>query len=461
MKNRRTIVLAGAVTLVAALAAAFLTQPRRTVTTSSAEAYREYLAGEDEMHRMYLSDAERHFQAALRHDPNFVMAMVELAGIRAYGDPAAVKKWLDHADALRGRITRRERLALDLTRALTGNRIDEATRLAIVLKDDYHDERGYSFLGEIASARGQTEDAAAIYREWLAADPNNAAAYNQIGYNAAYRGDYAEAVSALKKYAFLAPDEANPYDSLGEVEAAAGNYEDAVRDLKKALALKPDFTPSLAHLGVAYGGLRDFPAARAALEQAERGYAGLPAQRMSVLIELCFVGHRSHDLPLEREAVARAASIDLGDLGDPRPLMRAILASDEGRYADAVAEWSKWAPPAKADEKLRAQAVRNAGLMRGRIEYDAGHVREAVDWLERNLPAPGREGSLQDQAIALRSRALLARAKARLGDPAAAEALLAVNRRFNPRLPETIQAESEIASAARPAPAAAAGASGR
>lgn len=446
MKNRKTIALAAAATLVAALAAALLTQPRRTVTTSSADAYREYLAGEDEMHRMYVADAQRHFETALRRDPNFVMAMVELASIRLYADPPAAKTWLDRANALRSRVSRRERLVLDLLRAWAGNRTDEATRLAIVLKDDYHDERGYEFLGSIAAARGQTEDANAIYREWLAADPNNANAYNLLGYNAAYRGDYAEAVSDLKKYAFLAPDEANPFDSLGEVEAAAGRYEDAVSDLKKALALKPDFTPSLAHLGVAYSGLRDFASAQAVLEQAERGYKDQPPQRMSVLIELFFVGHRSHDVALERDATARAAAIDLGELGDARPLMRAVLANDEGRYSEAVAEWSRWSPPTKSDEKLRAQAVRTAGLVRGRIEFDAGHLKEAAGWIERNLPAPGREGSLQDQAIALRSRALLARVKARLGDPAGAEALLAVNRRFNPRLPETVQAEAEIAS---------------
>jgi len=265
MKHRKILFFAGGAVLVAAIAAALLAQPRRIVTTSSPEAYREYLAGREEIRRMYMEDAQRHFEAALRYDPNFVMAMVSLAGIRQYSDPSAVKVWLARANAGRGRITRRERLALDLMRAWTENRVDEATRLAIVLKDDYHDERGYSFLGTLAGIRGQTEDANAIYREWLTVDPNNAFAYNLLGYNAAYRGDYEEAVGDMKKYAFLAPDEANPFDSLGEVEAANGRYEDAIRDLKKALEIKPDFYPSLVHLGVAYSGKGDYAAAREAL----------------------------------------------------------------------------------------------------------------------------------------------------------------------------------------------------
>ncbi|HWC65477.1 MAG TPA: hypothetical protein VG777_05295, partial [Thermoanaerobaculia bacterium] len=68
MRYRRTILLSAGAVLVAALAAAFLLPPKRTVTTSSAEAYREYVAGQDELHRMYISDARRHFEAALARD---------------------------------------------------------------------------------------------------------------------------------------------------------------------------------------------------------------------------------------------------------------------------------------------------------------------------------------------------------------------------------------------------------
>jgi tetratricopeptide (TPR) repeat protein len=444
MKKGKTLVIGGGAVLVAALAAAFLIPPRRSVTTSSAEAYREYVAGQDELHRMYMSDARRHFAAALARDPGFVMAMVSMANIEMYSNPPLAKAWLAKANAGRARVTRRERMALDLLRAWSENRVDDATRLAIALKDDYHDERGYSFLGSIAGSRGQTEEASAIYREWLATNPNNASAYNLLGYNSAFRGDYAEAVADLKKYVYLAPDEANPFDSLGEVEAASGRYDEAIRDLKKALSIKPDFTPSLTHLGVAYAGKGDVASARAAFEAAERAYRDAPAMRLSVLIELLTLGHRTKDLALEHDVLERAAGLDLGDAPDVRPLMRAAVLSDEGRYDEAVAQWKAFAPPAKSDEKVRAQYARISALLRGRIEFEAGHLPEAIHWLSSNLPEPGREGTLQDQAIAIRCRAILARAKARTGDHAGAEALLAVNRRFNPNNPETVAAAAEI-----------------
>jgi tetratricopeptide (TPR) repeat protein len=444
MKKGMILAIAGVAVLVAALAAAFLIPPRRTVTTSSSEAYREYLAGQDELHRMYLSEARRHFLAAIAADPHFVMAMVSMANIEMGANPPSAKVWLDRANAGRANVSRRERMALDLLRAASENRVDDATRLAIVLKDDYHDERGYSFLGTMAGVRGQTEDAAAIYREWLAANPNNASAYNLLGYNSAFRGDYAEAVASLKKYAYLAPDEANPFDSLGEVEAASGRYDEAIRDLKKALSIKPDFIPSLTHLGVAYAGKGDFAAARSAFEAAERAYKDAPALRLSVLVELLGLAHRSRDLALEREVVERADALALGDSPDVRPLMHAALLSDEGRYDEAIAQWGKFASPVKADEKVRAQYARVSGLVRGRIEFEAGHMAEAIHWLSSNLPEPGREGSLQDQAMAIRCRATLARAKARTGDVAGAAALLAINRRFNPHNAETAEAAAEI-----------------
>ncbi|HET7453542.1 MAG TPA: tetratricopeptide repeat protein, partial [Thermoanaerobaculia bacterium] len=429
MKNGKTLALAGATTLVAALAAAFLIPPRRTVTTSSAEAYREYLAGQDELHRMYMSEARRRFETALVHDPHFMMAMVSLAETDLGSNSAETKKWLGRANAERARVTRRERTAFDLVHAMSENRIDDATRFAIVLKDDYHDERGYSFLGSLASLQGRSDDANAIYREWLVENPNNAQAYNLLGYSSAYRGDYAEAIADLKKYAYLAPDEANPFDSLGEVEAANGRYEEAIRDLKKALSIKPDFTPSLLHLGVAYGGKGDFAAARTALEAAEQAYRDSPGQRLQVLLELQLLARRAGDLALEREAVARALALDLGDGPDARPLMRAALASDEGKYEEAIAYWKAFTPPAGTDEKVRALYARRAGLLRGRIEFAAGHMAEAIHWISTNLSESGTEGTLQDQASAIRYRVLLARAKAAAGDVAGAESLLAINRR--------------------------------
>src|SRR5580765_2690513 len=43
--------------------------------------------------------------------------------------------------------------------------------------------------------------------------------------------------------------------------AYSGHYDEAIENLNKALALKPDFFESYGHLGVAYEGKGDVPAA--------------------------------------------------------------------------------------------------------------------------------------------------------------------------------------------------------
>jgi len=244
MISRKTLALGGGAVLVAAIAAAFLAPARRTVTTSSSLAYREYLAGQDEIHRMYMSDAQRHFEAALRYDPNFVMAMVSMASIRQT-DPAAAKVWLARANAGRNRIGRRERLALDLMRAWIDNRLNEATRLAIVLKDDYHDERGYSFLGNVAAMHGQTEDANAIYREWLAVDPNNAFAYFFLAQLHLHTHSYDQAIAFADRAAGLSANTSPEWTSRawalqGNAYEAAGRFADARQAYLRAVRASPN-----------------------------------------------------------------------------------------------------------------------------------------------------------------------------------------------------------------------------
>src|SRR5258706_7420580 len=135
-KTQKTWWIAAASLAVAAVAAALLLLPRREVTTSSEAAYREYLEGKEDYDRMYLTDAKRHFEAALARDPNFVMAMVRMGlveyyeGFGGFGNSGRAKEILDAANRLRGRVTRRERLVLDLARACVSRRRDDASRIA-------------------------------------------------------------------------------------------------------------------------------------------------------------------------------------------------------------------------------------------------------------------------------------------------------------------------------------------
>lgn len=438
--------IAAASLAVAAVSAALFLLPRRQVTTSSDLAYREYTEGNEDYDRMYFADARRHYEKALSDDPKFVMAMVRVGLIEfyeGYGNTSRAQEVLEAANRLRGRVTRRERLVLDLARAWVYHRNGEATRIARILKQDYQDEVGYQCLAEDAMRLNRTEDAAALFRERLAHDPNCAQAYNYLGYLEATRGNIPEALADLKRYAFIAPDSADPLETLGEVEAAHGDYEAAIRDFQKAHELKPNFYGYLYRLGVVQERRGDFALARANFDLSFR-LAQMPIEKFVVAQKLFFLSLREKDFDRAREAIETMRSAKIPPkLGGADQIFEAVLLSDEGRTkeADAVLDSVSWKDP---DPVMQAEIERQLRVTRGRIAFRDRRYRDAVRLWESALPSPDEAGDLDKQASAIRYRALLAEAQARLGDFEGAEKTLAVSRKFNSRDLDTIAAESEI-----------------
>jgi tetratricopeptide (TPR) repeat protein len=445
-KMQKSWWIAAASLAVAAVAAALFLLPRREVTTSSEAAYREYLAGKEDFDRMYYTDAKRHLESALSSDPKFVMAMVRMSLIEfyeGYGNTARAKEILDAANRLRGRVTRRERLVLDLSRAWVSRRGDEASRIARILKRDYEDEFGYECLAEDAMRLGRTEEAASLFRERLVHDPNNAQAYKYLGYLEAVRGDYGEAVADLKRYAFMAPESADPFESFGEVEIAHGDYEAAIRDFQKASSLKPSFFGYPYGLGVAYASKGDFGLARENLDVALR-LAQMPIEKFLVARRLFVLSLRERDFPRAQQAIETMRSAKLPPkLGGVDQIFQALLLCDEGRTkeADSVLDTVSWKDP---DPVTQAEIDRQLRVTRGRIAFRDGRYRDAVRLWENSVSNPGEASDLDKQAMIIRYRALLAQAQARLGDFDSAEHLLAVNRKFNPRDLDTLEAENEL-----------------
>jgi tetratricopeptide (TPR) repeat protein len=450
VKNRkiRGALLAVGVIGAAAVAAALWLVPRRTLTTTSASARRDYLAGMEDMQRVYLRDAEQRFESAVSKDPDFAMALVALAYLREPADPKGARELLARADRMRDRLLPREKLIVELAQADVRGNWQEAGRVAQILKDEYEEPRAYMYLAKRATEQGQTSAAEAIYREWLENDPNAAPAYNYLGYAAAYRGDFDTAIANLKKYAFMAPDEANPFDSLGEIQCAAGRYDEAIAELERAIRIKPDFEAAYEHLGLAFEGKGDLRAARANFEKAYAMYPG-GYPKFLAGYQLYLLALRQKDFAAARDVIARLTQLGQEPARSAIPFLEAALESEEGHYQEALARLAEFRAPPGDDSKYASDYEQSLRLLHGRIEFNAGHYRAAAELISSALADPGRNRSISEMLGMMRYRALLARALAHLGDLPGAERLIQVNRRINPNYPETTEAAAEIAGMAR------------
>ena len=133
-------------------------------------------------------------------------------------------------------------------------------------------------LADLLDRRGQYPQAAKLYREVLAKEPNNFVALNNLAWMLAHGGgDAKEALGHIEKAVAGMGRRPDLLDTRGMIHLALKETGKAVADLKEASA--EGTTPGrLFHLARAYDAGRDKASARAALKQAKE--AGLSVARL-------------------------------------------------------------------------------------------------------------------------------------------------------------------------------------
>jgi tetratricopeptide (TPR) repeat protein len=437
VKSRRAIALiAVAFLLVAGGLAALYLSNRREVTTSSAAAYEAYREGIENNLRFYRKEAQVSFARALSLDPNFAMAMLRLADLSNSDQRDSL---VERARRLRGRLTERERLFVDMFYAGAKGNIEERNKIARAIFDKYpEDADAAMIMCGIEMSRGHAERALEIYSGMLARDPNNAGVYNQIGYYYAWHGDYDRAMESLKKYQFMAPDQANPYDSLGEVQAYSGHYDEAIANLNKALSLKPDFFESMFHLGVVNEGRGDYAKAISYYEAASRE-ALTGGRKTGLLVSALRVAIFAGDREATREVIQRIAEL-------PKEKNHEILeaytkvALDfvDGRFDEAERGLTALKPKLLAayEQDVKGSQLKphfeGWNALMARVKERQGKPEEAIALYEANVNPPNPWSDFEGRRWVFEARAHLAELLARKGDLDRAEKLLAENKKWNP-----------------------------
>jgi tetratricopeptide (TPR) repeat protein len=450
MTKRRAVSLFGFLLLaVAGVAAALFLTNRRGISTASEPALQLYGEATENERRFYFKEARLGFARALELDPDFALAMLGLARLSEKEQALSLVR---RASRLKGRLSEREQLHVDLQLAGLEKGPEERLKIAREILKRYPDDfRATTTIGMYEMSKDRMEEAVKVFTKLLEADPNSADAYNMIGYYYGYRGDYVRAMENLKKYQFMAPDQANPHDSIGEIQAYSGRYDEAIVNLNRALAIKPDFFAAYDHLGVAYEGKGEYAKAFEHYVKAA-DFAPVDEARAPYLYRALRVATISGDLAAARSLGPKFERVPKGDHTElSQRLVEATFDLLEGKPAEAERRLTELKP--KAYDYLKKNSKRadykpywgEWNWVMARVKLALGKDEEAIPLLTEMVDPPNGWQRFEGRLIVYEARAELAALLAKRGELDRAEKLLQENHRWNPNWAPTRPAEQTVA----------------
>jgi Flp pilus assembly protein TadD/peroxiredoxin len=100
--------------------------------------------------------------------------------------------------------------------------------------------------------RGYLEQAAASFKQVIAAKPEDPEAYYNLGTLYLRRNDFHDARQYLEQTVKLRPNYPEAWNNLGMVAAQEGQTDEAIRNFKQSLLLRPGYAIALVNLGNVY-----------------------------------------------------------------------------------------------------------------------------------------------------------------------------------------------------------------
>ncbi len=217
------------------------------ITTSSEQALEHFLKGRTLSDNIRNQDAREYYKKAIEADPNFALALLNLANSEVTFTDYFTG--LDKAKAVMDNASEGEQLLIKASVAAINNNPLEVREIWLKLVEMYpNDERVHTSLA--GSYYGQQEYDKAIehYNQALTINPSFAPSYNMVGYSHWQVESYDEAEKAFKKYIELIPNDPNPHDSYGELLLKMGRFDESIAQYQNALKVDPNF--SISRFGV-------------------------------------------------------------------------------------------------------------------------------------------------------------------------------------------------------------------
>jgi tetratricopeptide (TPR) repeat protein/TolB-like protein len=340
------------------------------VSTPSLDAFRLFSQGVDAYIHARGEDARRALEEAVRIDPGFAEAYMQLASVAGFlGLPGERRNYLDKAAEHADRLSESRRLLLNLQLARDGN-FPRALRLLDEIVAKFPEtEEAYTVAGLIYGYEVRDEDRLIeIMKIGVSALPNSPSVRNNYGYVLLERGQYDEALVQFDKYVDLVPREANPYDSLADGQLTSGSAANAIETYSRGLGIDPAFSPSRNGLSWSY----------AVLGRYDEALAAKPPLRLAEAYLVSRLGRYDEADKLLVGGRQRAERDDNPADESVHLMLSSALALERGNHAQALRALSAAEKAIAGDRAIRRDRHRVLiHVLSGLAELGAGRTEAA------------------------------------------------------------------------------------
>jgi serine/threonine protein kinase/tetratricopeptide (TPR) repeat protein len=389
-------------------------QPRvADVTTSSLEAYKDFLSGRDQFERFFAEDARRSLERAVALDPSFAVAWLYLS--RAYNelmDRPGRDKALEAAHRFSAQASEKERLYIEAEYAsLIEKNGDKRFRLLTELTGKYPDEKYAHFeLGRYYDAHELDAQAMASFERALALDPNFGYALNVLAYLYAKRADYPTAIRYYERYAAVNPGDPNPQDSIAELDMRMGRLDESAAKYEALLSAWPDFAMSWASLAYVRCLQEKYDEARRSLENFIAHSTSPSAKNEAMWVkafEGYLVGRWDESLQTYLALKERAGQTGSGYLVAATDWIIGFVSTDQGEFdraRQAFGAFNAWHIKQNTSDPAFARLARSftlawVDLRQGRIEKAGAAVKEMEAVLPSVSPGMQAQATFMSQLL--------------------------------------------------------------
>lgn len=239
-------------------------------TSTSAEAYREFVVGLDALNRYQLPDAEAAFKRAIAIDPDFALAYYRLAMTQIWWvqDEKLVQTAIQKLGASLDKLSARDRDVVEAFIAFLQQDFSKSLELYHRLDQKYPDEKEILFwIGDAYMRTGKRAEAIPYYERVLLIDHDFLTAHSQLLRCYDQTGKLDEALLFARR--FLAGQENSPRAQTlaGDVHQLRREMGSAVLRYQKALELDPQFHDALTNMAAVRVLQEDYHEARRLYEK--------------------------------------------------------------------------------------------------------------------------------------------------------------------------------------------------